>query len=206
MPIIGYGYSSSSQNILYYLDRFGLSDVILPFLLIFLVVFAILQKSHILGKDRKQFNVAFSLILGLMVVMPHVFGRYPAGQDIVVIMNKAIPNISIVAVAIIMLLLLLGIFGVGPDWANGGSFSSLIAIVAFGAVIYFFGAASGWWNNLTASWWGSDTTSIIIIILVFGLIIGYITKDESNSAKASAFTNVLQDVRKFFGGGGGGHH
>ena len=203
MPLYAGG---RAQDLLYFLDNYGLSDVIIPFLLVFLIVFAALQKTHILGKDRKQFNVSLSLLLGLMVVLPHVFGKYPPNADVVTIMNSAIPNVSIVAVAIVMLLLLLGIFGVGPDWASGGAFSSFIAIAAFGAIIYFFGAAAGWWQNITISWWGSDTTSIIIIILVFGLIIGYITKDETSATKASAFSNVMQDVRKFFGGGGGGHH
>ena len=39
------------------LESWGLTDVLLPFLLVFTIIFAILQKSNILGEGKKNFNV-----------------------------------------------------------------------------------------------------------------------------------------------------
>ena len=39
------------------LEQIGLTDVLLPFFLIFTLVFAILQKTELLGHDKKNFNV-----------------------------------------------------------------------------------------------------------------------------------------------------
>ncbi len=65
------------------LDSWGLTDVMLPFLLIFVVIFAVLQKSNILGEGKRKYNLVFSLVVGMLVVVPHVTGRYPAGKDVV---------------------------------------------------------------------------------------------------------------------------
>ena len=43
-------------------------EVLLPFLLVFTVVFAILQKTSILGKGKKQIDAIVSLVVGLIVV------------------------------------------------------------------------------------------------------------------------------------------
>ena len=43
-------------------------EVILPFLLVFAVVFAILQKTKILGEGKKQIDAIVSLVIGLIVI------------------------------------------------------------------------------------------------------------------------------------------
>src|SRR3989344_3262761 len=55
------------------LEDLGLTDVLLPFLLIFTIVFAVLQKTEMFGKTGKNFNVMIALILALGVVIP-IFG------------------------------------------------------------------------------------------------------------------------------------
>ena len=76
-------------------DWYTLTDILLPFLLIFTVIFAILQRSKILGIDRKNFNVVVALVIGLLVIIPHITGTYPYDRDVVNILNNAIPQISI---------------------------------------------------------------------------------------------------------------
>lgn len=41
---------------------------ILPFLLIFFIVFAILEKTNVLGKDKRQLNALISFVIGLIFV------------------------------------------------------------------------------------------------------------------------------------------
>ena len=131
-----YNYGS---HVLIWLESVGLTDAIIPFLLIFTVLFAVFQKTKIFGNNRKNMNLMFSLIVALLAVVPHVMGRYPANADPIAIMNKALPNISVLIVAIVMVLLLIGIFGGEASWI-GGTFSGVIAVLSFLAVLYFFGA------------------------------------------------------------------
>ena len=51
------------------LESYGFTDALLPFLLIFTIVFAVLQKTNILGKDKKNFNVILALVLALTAGM-----------------------------------------------------------------------------------------------------------------------------------------
>jgi len=179
--------------------NFDLLDAVLPFLLIFVVVFAVLQKSNILGEGKRNFNVVVAAILGLLTVIPHLLGRYPPGMDVVVIMNQARPQISVVGVAIIMALFLIGILGGEAKWM-GGSLSGIIALISFGAIIYIFCAAAGrcvaWWERV--QWWGDETSSIVIIILVLGIVIWYITKEPSKADKAGAFSNAFGKLGDMF--------
>jgi hypothetical protein len=160
------------------LEALGLFDVILPFILIFTVVFAILQKVKLFGDNSKNFNVVIALVMGLAVVFPHVLGYYSPDQDIVLIINHALPNVSVVLVAILMALLIIGVMG--KRWSLGtGSISGWFAIAAFAIIIYIFGSAANWWvypiwldilNN-------PDIMSLIVVILVFAIIIWLVTKE-----------------------------
>ena len=183
------------------LDSWGLTDVLLPFLLIFVVMFAILQKTKILGEDKKRFNMVIALVMGLLVVIPHVLGMYPPNADVVDIMIKSLPQISIIVVAILMLLILIGLLGAEATWM-GSSLSGWIAICAFILIIVIFGGAAGWWQNW--SWYerffGSNTIAVIIMLLVFAIIIWFVTKGEAKGEKMEgAWTKIGSGVRDMFG-------
>ena len=169
------------------LESWGLTDVMLPFLLIFTLVFAILQKTNILGEGKKNYNVVVSLVMALLFIIPHVTGRYSSmgfasGRDPVDIINGFLPGISLVIVAVIMLFILIGIWGGEAKWA-GGTPSAMIALLAAVAVVWIFGASAGWWSgwNWFTNFFGEDSVSLIIIILVFGIIIWFITKSEKTT-------------------------
>ena len=55
-----------------FFQDFGLFDIVLPFLLIFAVVFAILEKTMILGsedgKPKRNINSIVSFVIALLVV------------------------------------------------------------------------------------------------------------------------------------------
>ena len=123
------------ENIGYYLQAYGILDFLLPFVLVFTIVYAVMQKTKILG-DKKNFNVIIALVLGLLFVVPHITGSYPIGYDPVQVMNEALPSISLVAVAAIMLLLLMGIFG--TDFSKAAA--PFIAIISMVFVGYIFGS------------------------------------------------------------------
>lgn len=194
------------QNFMETAEGWGLTDVLLPFLLIFIIVFAIMQKTRILGENKKNLNVAFAVILGLLVVIPHVTRSYPAGLDVVVIINSALPTVSIILVAVVMLLILIGLFGgevhlLGVALSNWITFLSIIVIAWV-----FFGAAYGWrsWDWLK-SVFSSEAMALIVIILVFGIIIAFISGGDEDREKRKSASELTQNLRNVFGGGGGHH-
>ena len=89
-------------NVFEELNNLGVMDSLLPFLLIFTIVFAVLEKTKIIGEGKKQFNVIIALVISLMVVIPHVTGNYPPGQDAVQTINNALPNVSVVIIAVMV--------------------------------------------------------------------------------------------------------
>jgi len=183
-------YGTTLGNLGMYFQTYGVMDFLLPFILVFTITFAVMQKSKILG-ENKNFNVVVALVLGLLFVVPHLTGNYPLGYDPVAVMNAALPSISLVSVSAIMLLLLMGIFG--TSFAAG--MAPLIAIVALGFVIYIFGASLALWTGpyQVFSWWTSETTELMIVLMVFGLIVWFITRDS----KPTEWGKVFEGYKKY---------
>ncbi len=188
-PYGGYGSSGGGYfaNLLGVMQTWGLTDVILPFILVFTIVFAIMQKVKPLGPSdgrTKPFNVVISLVMALSVVIPHVMGYYPPGADVVNIINAALPQVSIVLVAVLMVLLIVGLFGGKAEW--GGPLSGWLAFFSFVLVLFIFGRAAGWFYYLP-NWlyWldNPDTQAMLLVVAVFAIIIWYITKDDSKDQK-----------------------
>ena len=74
----------------------GVFNILLPFLLVFTIVYAILHKTKILG-ERKNFHISIAFVIGMLFVLE---------GSLVQIMNRAIPNVGIVLVAVLMVLIL----------------------------------------------------------------------------------------------------
>ncbi len=183
------------------LDSWGLTDVMLPFLLIFVVIFALMAKTRILGEDKKKYNLVVALVISLLVVIPHVLDVYPEGADVVEIMNEALPQVSLIAVAVIMLLILIGLFGGEARWM-GSSLSGWIAIVSFIIILVIFGGAAGWWGDWSwfYNFFGEETVAIVIMILVFAIIVWWITRGEGKEKELNALSQLGKWVGDMFGG------
>ncbi|PIY59848.1 hypothetical protein COY95_04925, partial [Candidatus Woesearchaeota archaeon CG_4_10_14_0_8_um_filter_47_5] len=76
-------------DIFIYLEQLGVRDSILPFFLIFILVFATLKKTKIIAQGSTSINRMLSLILALMTIIPHITGDYPANADPITIINNA---------------------------------------------------------------------------------------------------------------------
>lgn len=182
------------QDALQLLDQLGFTDVFLPFILIFTIVFAVLEKIHLFGEGKsKKYNSVIALSLAIGVVIPHVLGKYPAGSDIVEILNNALPNVSIVIVALVFLLVFIGLFGGEAKWGSG-VIGGFVTFAALGLILYIFGSAAGWWENSQTLYYlyDSNVQATLLIIAVFWVIISTITKDENSK-------NYGEETGRFFG-------
>ncbi|MBT3642550.1 hypothetical protein HN876_02055 [archaeon] len=143
------------------------TEMVLPFLLIFVVVFAILQKSKILGDGKAQIDAMVGLVIGLLLI------GLPTPRDIVI---NLMPWLS-VGVAVILVFLILYGFVAGdmsgdgtPKWMKT-TFGILAGLFTLGIVIYVSGLGTiilDWFSGN----YGSEGlfTNIVIVLLVIGAV------------------------------------
>lgn len=187
------------ENAVMSLENLGLLDVLLPFLLIFTIAFAVLQKSKILGERAKNFNTMVSFVLAMAAIIPHVIHK---GPDVVVIINTALPNVSVLMIASMMVLLLIGVFGSDVN-LFGTPLEGIVVLFAVIAVGYTFLASAGLVQNIPFLQ-DPETRSLIIAILVFGIIVWFITKEEDKLNERKPVRETLDNM--FNWGLGGKKH
>ncbi|MBS3127925.1 hypothetical protein J4410_02175 [Candidatus Woesearchaeota archaeon] len=193
-------------NIGQVLTNIGLQDLWLPFALFFVLSFVALQKSGVLGhkdEDAKKYNIVISLVISLLVVVPHIMGVYPPNSDPVNIVNAAIPNVAILLVAIVMFLILIGLFAGKSGWTE--SMSGFIVLISFIAIIWIFLRAAGYAQYGGAFWSfldNSEVQAVIVIILIFTLIVWFVTKEPGEGHFGDGIKSFFEGLGK---GGHGGH-
>ncbi len=154
-------------------------ETILPFLLVFTIVFAILQKSEVLGKGKKQVDAIVGLVIGLLVIS--------FGQAVGIILQMTY-FLSISLVIILVFMLLIGSFTKegkffeempkGIRWIL--IIASLISVIV--AVLYITDA----WEYLYSLFFkGSESTfvvNLIFLVIVVGVIAAvlYGSTDKKN--------------------------
>lgn len=188
---------ASFDNLIKQMENWGFTDSLLPFMLIFTVIYAVLSKVNIFGKEKKNYNVVVALVISLSAVIPHVTGRYPPGADVIEILNKALPNLSLVVILVVMVFVLLGIFGAEADWVPNGV-TGFVVLLAFGTVLYIFAHAAGWTPYIPSWLDHPETKALIIIILVFGLLIYWITRDSSDGKASLGASNIMDGISRLF--------
>lgn len=152
-------------------------NIVLPFLLIFTIVYAILQKSEVLGKDKKQIDAIVGLVIGLIVVS---FGNV-TGYII-----NLMPFLAVALVVIVVFMILFGSVHTGPLELHKGvkvAFGIISAIAVVIAVL----VVTGSWDYILKLFGGGVTasslaTNIIFIVLIIGaiaVVIGFSGKESS---------------------------
>ncbi|MBI4440721.1 hypothetical protein HY639_00995 [Candidatus Woesearchaeota archaeon] len=181
------------------LEYWGLSDVLVPFILVFTVVFAVLQNIKIL--PEKRFNVVVALAMALAVIVPHVTHSYPAQADVVDIINQSLPSVGLITVGIIMALLLIGTLGY--KWEGTAVLNPMIAIAAFATVLFIFGRSAGWFPYGFFDWLdvyiAPETWTLFVAILIFGIIIYYIIGPEKKD-EPGVWDKAAGVAKEMFGG------
>lgn len=178
------------------LEYWGLSDILVPFILVFTVIFAVLQNIKIL--PEKRFNVIVALAMALAVIVPHVTRTYPPEADVVDIINQSLPSVGIITIGIIMALLLIGTLGY--KWEGTAVLNPLIAIAAFGTVFFIFGRSAGWFSYGYTNWLdfyiSPETWTLLAAVLIFGLIVYFIVGEERKEPWTKSAGDVLSDIFK----------
>lgn len=182
---------SPLANAIEFFKDFGLFDVVLPFLLVFTIVYAILEKTRLLGtvkvKDQgevgnKNLNSMVAFVIGLLVV---------ATANVVRAINESLPNIILLLVILISFLILIGVFWKTGEMDFAGKHSGwykFFMVVLFIGVLAIFLNAIYVTNEgkeysllivildwIIKNWSGTIFASIIVLLVIIGAIV-FITK------------------------------
>jgi hypothetical protein len=151
------------------------SRYILPFLLVFTLIFAILEKTKILGEDKRQINAIISLVMGLIVI---IF-PYPTG-----IIVKLVPFLAVAVVIILVFMILWGFVAGGKEGLtiNKGlkiTFGIIIGIAVIVAVAW----ATGAWEVISGVFTGGASNTILLNLFFIAIVVGAIAAVVASSAK-----------------------
>ena len=138
------------------------TEMLLPFLLVFVVVFAILQKSKILGDGKAQIDAIVGLVVGLLLI-----GLRQPREIIVNLMPWMAVGIAVILVFLILYGFVAGDLSSAPKWMKV-TFGILAGLFTLGVVLYVTGA----WNYFIEMFEGSGDSSIWMNVVMIGLVIG----------------------------------
>src|SRR3989344_1003673 len=117
---------SAFRGMIGFLNKIGVYDVILPFLLVFTIIFAILEKTKIFGTEKidgqemtkKNIDAMVAFVMAFLVI---------ASTKLVGIINEVMANVVLLVILGVCFLLLVGVFFAGdkefslkdfPTWQN----------------------------------------------------------------------------------------
>jgi|TARA_B100001964_G_C14238698_1_gene603825 hypothetical protein len=181
---------SAFREALIFFGEIGIYDVVLPFLLVFTIIFAILEKTKVFGMEevdgvkvtRKNLNAITSFVIGFMVI---------ASSRLVEIITDISSQVVILLMLSIFFLLLVGSFYNAEDFKDGvflnKPWNIIFMIIMFIGIITIFLQAiktksgESWlewfWRFMSTHWSSKAVASVILLVVIIGFMF-YITKGE----------------------------
>lgn len=181
-------------NALNFLVDLGVFEVVLPFLLVFTMVFAFLEKTKVYGTEeyrsdadgkihqvtRKNLNSMTAFVIAFFVV---------ASAQLVALISEVTSNFVLLIVLVFSFTLTIGSF---QKQEKDGFFLSktwtyIFEGIVFVGILLIFLNALGWLDVMYAYLlgnWSSQLVSTILMIAVFVGLIWFITKEPSPPPKA----------------------
>ena len=179
-------------GVIVFLEKLCVYDIILPFLLVFTVVFAIFERTRVFGTEevegvkygRKNLNAMVAFVIAFLVV---------ASSQLVAIINESLSKIVLIMLMLISFLVLIGTFFSEKEEVilQGGWRTFFMVIVFIGVVLVFMSAVktsegNSWLNyliNYLRANFGSTGVSALILIIVIIVFMLYIIKDPAPAKK-----------------------
>ena len=175
-----------------FLDKIGVFDVVLPFLLIFTIVFAILEKTRVFGTEavdgknytKKNLNALASFAIAFFAV---------ASSKVVQAITQISANVVVLLFAAVSFLMLVGSFHQQADEKGfylQGVWKTLFMLVMFVGLFGIFLNAietdGRTWLQWIFDWLGQFSTNVsVATIVLIGFVVAamfYITKAEKPAA------------------------
>ncbi len=171
------------REVIDFFGEIGLYDVVLPFLLVFTIVFAILEKTRVFGTEtidgkqypKKNLDAMASFVIAFFVV---------ASSKLVEIITTVSSYTVLLLMLSVLFLLLVGSFmKEGEGVFLQGGWNTLFMIIMFVGIILIFTYAIGWWDTF----WdylrfgkGTEVTGSIILLVIIIICVWYIVQGEGS--------------------------
>src|SRR3989338_6483949 len=183
--------ASPFRQVIEFFDSIGLFDVVLPFLLVFTVVFAILEKTKVFGMEevegrkytKKNLNAIAAFVIAFWVV---------ASSELVEIITKVSSNAVVVLFLAVLFLLLVGAFYKEgePVFLEGG-WKVVFMIIVFIAIIGIFldaikTADGRTWLQRLGDFAGAGNDELagsVVLLALIVLFIVYAVREPKKEAK-----------------------
>jgi len=147
------------QTLLQEWESIGIFDYVLPFLIIFSLIYAVLTSTNLFGKKNKPVYVLIAVAIGLMALRVGYVQQFFA---------EVFPRLG-VGLAILLVVIIL-VMGFVFDKHKPGWFIGLYSIAGIIALIVVFNSFSelNWFGSY---WWDEWGGMIIGALLIIGIII-----------------------------------
>jgi hypothetical protein len=175
---------STFRNALLFFDELGVYDVVIPFLLIFSLMFAMLEKTKVFGEEgsgdhkttRKNINAMVAFCAAFLVV---------ASSRLVFVINATIAKTMVILVAIILFMIVVGAFSEDKSLFLTGKWNQAfmaVALIGIGLILlYNLGWMQFVWEYSAQNLNGPVVGSFGLLIIVLAFM-AYITKTDDPHA------------------------
>jgi len=175
------------RETLEFFDKIGIFDVVLPFLLVFTIVFALLERTKVFGVEeiegkkytKKNLNSVAAFVIAFLVI---------ASSRLVEIIAKVSSNFVVLLFLVVLFLLLVGsFFQEKPEgvFLEGGWKTTFMLIVFIGLIFIFLDALNlleGTFSFLSGTNRGETVGSVLLLVIIV-LFIVYVTQDRKIEKK-----------------------
>lgn len=173
-----------------FLNDLGMYDVVLPFLLVFTIVFAILEKTKILGTEkspnhtidgeamtvtRKNMNAMTSFVIAFFVV---------ASSQLVAVINEVASQTFLLLLLVILFLMLAGVLKKEGEYELERGWRNFFMGIGIVTITLIFLNSLGWLEEVydfLVDYWDTDAISAIILLILIIIFIAWITRSPADS-------------------------
>jgi len=180
--------TSAMSGVLEFLGDIGIFDILLPFLMIYVMIFALLERTMIFGQEtfkvdgeqitipKRNLNAVFAFAVAFFAIL---------SSRVVQTIHRAIGPVMILLLIIILLIVLVSVFKTKDGKADGGihDFAKMmpffIGVILLSIALIFLNSihtedGTSWlessWNFVTSNADSGFVGAIILLVLVAGFI------------------------------------
>ena len=184
--------SFNFEKVVVFMQSSGFYDYLLPFLLIFAIVFAALEKTQVLGKDKTNINIVVSVVIGFLLIVQ---------QGIVQTINSFLPKVSLLLVVILMVLMVFALIAGRNHKGFTGMMFVIACIVVFIAIMLSLTSSIPGADGFLSS---DDAQSLLTWALpigIFLLAIYILTRPNRPQNERQSTTDRWERIANQLGGG-----
>ena len=157
-----------------FMQNAGFFDYLIPLLLIFAIMFAILEKTKVLGDKKTNINVLVALVIGFLLV----------AQPIVVqTINGFLPRASLILIVILVCLMTVALLAGKEHKCIAGTAYGFASILVIITILYSLGASVPGADSFLSSDEIDSLLTWVIPLGIFGLTIYLLTRKPEDRAK-----------------------